>query len=296
VSASPGVAAATAGRETAAVLVARVDALATRATTPCGSGAMVWRTWNPEAPDRPLVLLHGAAGSWTHWLLNIPALAERRRVLAADLPGFGDSAMPPEPYTADSLADIVAEGVTRVVPGRLDLAGFSFGAIIAGMVAARLGPRVRRLALVAPNGMALPRAALRPLARTVGTDPSRDELRRVHRENLGIMMLADPARVDDVAVDLQIDNVQRARVRSGAIPDSDVLLHALPRVSARMGGIWGERDALAAPYIELRRTTLARFQPDVDFRVVPGAGHWVLYEAPDAANAAMLEMLAVEGD
>ena len=294
-SGSPGAAAATAGRETAAALVAGVDALATRTTTPCGSGAMVWRTWSPGAPDLPVVLLHGAAGSWTHWLLNIPALSGRRRVLAADLPGFGDSAMPPEPYTADSLAAIVADGVTRVVSGRVDLVGFSFGAIIAGMVAARLGRRVRRLVLVAPNGMALPRAALRPLARP-GDDPSRDELRRVHRENLGIMMLADPARVDDVAVDLQIDNVQRARVRSGAIPDSDVLLHALPRVTARMSGIWGERDALAAPYIELRRTTLARFQPDVDFRVVPGAGHWVLYEAPDAANVAMLQMLSMEGD
>ena len=294
-SATPGLAAAR-GRETTAVLVARVDALATRTTTPCGSGAMVWRTWNPGASHLPVVLLHGAAGSWTHWLLNLPALAERRRVVAGDLPGFGDSAMPPEPYTADSLADIVAEGVTRVVPSRFDLVGFSFGAIIAGMVAARLGARVRRLVLVAPNGMALPRATLRPLARPGRADPSRDELRRVHRENLGIMMLADPARVDDIAVDLQIDNVQRARVRSGAIPDSDVLPHALPRVTARMSGIWGERDALAAPFIELRRATLAQFQPDVDVRVVPGAGHWVIYEAPDAANAAMLEMLSAEGD
>ena len=293
-SATPGLARAAARRETAASLVARLDALATRTTARCGRGAMVWRTWNPSAPGLPLVLLHGAAGSWTHWLRNIPALSERRRVLAADLPGFGDSAMPPEPYTADSLAEIVADGVTRVVAGRLDLAGFSFGAIIAGIVAARLGARVRRLVLVAPNGLALPRAELSPLSRP-GAEPSRDELRRVHRVNLGIMMLT-PAGVDDVAVDLQIDNVQRARVRSGAIPDSDVLLRALPSITARMGGMWGERDALAAPYIELRRAALERVQPDVDFRVVPGAGHWVLYEAPEAANAAMLDMLATEGD
>jgi 2-hydroxy-6-oxonona-2,4-dienedioate hydrolase len=294
VSPAPGLARAAARRETAASLVARLDALATKTSTPCGSGAMVWRTWNASASGLPLVLLHGAAGSWTHWLRNIPALSERRTVIAADLPGFGDSAMPPEPYTAESLADIVADGVRRVVPGRCDLLGFSFGAIIGGIAAARLGDRVRRLVLVAPNGMALPRPELPPLRRP-GADPSREELRRVHRVNLGIMMLT-PAGVDDVAVDLQIDNVQRARVRSGAIPDSDVLLHALPSITARMGGIWGERDALAAPYIDLRRAALERVQPDVDFRVVPGAGHWVLYEAPEAANAALLGMLAAEGE
>jgi pimeloyl-ACP methyl ester carboxylesterase len=255
---------------------------------------MVWRTWNVGAAGVPLVLLHGAAGSWTHWLLNIPALSERLRVIVADLPGFGDSDMPPEPYTADSLADIVADGVTRLLPGRFDLAGFSFGAIIAGLVAARLGTRVRRLVLVAPNGMALPRAELRPLARP-GPEAAVAELREVHRENLGIMMLADPDRVDDVAVDLQMDNVRRARVKSGAIPDSDVLRRALPSVTARIGGIWGERDALAAPYIDRRRATLAGFQPGLDFRVVPRAGPRVRDEAAPAGKPALIEMIKVEG-
>ena len=63
-----------------------------------------------------------------------------------------------------------------------------------------------------------------------------------------------------------------------------------------MGGIWGERDALAAPYIDLRRATLQRFQPDVDFRVVAGAGHWVLYEAADAANAAIMDAVNRTGE
>src|SRR3546814_1155899 len=51
-------------------------------TTPCGDGQMVWRLWG-EGP--PLVLLHGGSGSWTHWFRNIPALARRYRVIAADL-------------------------------------------------------------------------------------------------------------------------------------------------------------------------------------------------------------------
>ena len=36
---------------------------------------------------------------------------------------------------------------------------------------------------------------------------------------------------------------------------------------------------------------LRRFQPDLDFRIVAGAGHWVPYEAPDQVNAMLIEML-----
>ena len=105
-------------------------------------------------------------------------------------------------------------------------------------------------------------------------------------------MIGDPARADDLAVDVQIANVARARFRSGAIPESDALLRALPAVRTRISGIWGSRDAFAAPYLEARREVLARFQPDLDFRVVEGAGHWVPYERPREVDAAMLEMLA----
>jgi hypothetical protein len=73
---------------------------ASRFETPCGAGTMVWHTWG-QATRRPelapLVLLHGGSGSWMHWLRNIPALAASGRwVLVPDLPGFGDSAAPPQ--------------------------------------------------------------------------------------------------------------------------------------------------------------------------------------------------------
>jgi pimeloyl-ACP methyl ester carboxylesterase len=109
-----------------------------RKLTPCGTGYMVWRDWGDA---RPLVLLHGASGSWTHWIRNIAPLATRFRVLVPDLPGFGDSDLPSEPHTADMLAGLVASGFDTVVPPSMefDLAGFSFGGIIAGLVAARMG-------------------------------------------------------------------------------------------------------------------------------------------------------------
>lgn len=54
--------------------------------------------------------------------------------------------------------------------------------------------------------------------------------------------------------------------------------------------MWGQRDAFVAPRFEERRRLLARFQADLDFRLVDGAGHWVIYEAAERVNAMLLEM------
>src|SRR3546814_13345992 len=92
---------------------------------------MSWRVWG-DGP--PLVLLHGDFGAWTHWLRNVSRLAAYFRVIVPDMPGYGDSDPPPEPWTPESLARILAAGLVEIVPPpqRFDLAGFSFGGIIAG--------------------------------------------------------------------------------------------------------------------------------------------------------------------
>lgn len=249
---------------------------------------MVWRAWGT---GQPLLLLHGGSGSWTHWIHNVGPLATCRRVLAPDMPGFGESDALPEPQTAEALADLVAAGLDAVVPDQhLDIAGFSFGAIVAGLVAARLGARVGVLALLGPGGLGLSTPPMRPLQRARADMPA-EEVRRAHRRNLRILMIADAVRVDALAVHLQIDNVRRARFKVGAIPESDVLLRALPRIHARVAALWGERDAFTGPHIETSRRLLASMHPDADFRVIRGAGHWINYEAADQVNRALLEML-----
>jgi pimeloyl-ACP methyl ester carboxylesterase len=267
--------------------VSALDAQARRDLTPCPGGAMVWRTWG-HGP--PLVLLHGASGSWTHWLRNIPALAGRFSVIVPDLPGFGDSDAPPEPHTVEVLADAVVRGLDAVAPSAIELAGFSFGGIVAGHVAARLGRRVRALVLFGAGGLGLPRAPTRPLVPLrPGMTP--DEIERAHRENLGIVMIADPARVDGLAMALQIENLARARFRSGDIPTSDALLRALPSITARLVAIYSTRDAFVGPTLDERRRLLTGLRPDIEFRVLEGPGHWAIYEAADRATAVLLDGL-----
>jgi 2-hydroxy-6-oxonona-2,4-dienedioate hydrolase len=274
--------------ETVAV-VEGVAAEARRIETPCGGGAMVWRVWG-DGP--PLILLHGGYGSWTHWIRNILPLARGFTVIAPDLPGLGESATPPEPHTAEGLAAIVTEGLDIVLPNSTapHIAGFSFGGVLGGHVAAQLGDRLRALTIVGSNGLGLVR---QPTAlERVPAGASAAEALAVHRHNLGILMIADPAKIDELAVYIQSQNAPRGRVRSRRFSRADTLARALPLVKARLDGIWGERDATALSHLEERARVLRSFQPGARFEVIPGAGHWVQYEAAERFNAVLAEIAA----
>ncbi|HTV45975.1 MAG TPA: alpha/beta fold hydrolase [Stellaceae bacterium] len=269
-------------------LVAGIAAEATRIETPCGDGHMVWHRWGGGPA---LVLLHGGYGSWMHWIRNVLPLARDYSVIAPDLPGLGCSATPPEPHTAESLAQIIAAGLAMILPGgeRFHLAGFSFGGVVGGHVAALLGAQVRGFTIVGSNGLGLPRQPTELERQKPGGTV--DELLAIARHNLGVLMIADKDKIDDLAVYIQYLNAPRGRVRSRRFSRTDTLLQALPRVTARLSGIWGGRDAGAGPYLDERRRVLDSIQPGLRFEVIPGAGHWVAYEAADAFTPLLAEIV-----
>ena len=273
--------------EETVVFVEGVAAEAQRIETPCGAGTMVWRVWGSGPP---LILLHGGYGSWTHWIRNVLVLARRFTVIAPDLPGLGESSTPPEPHTAEGLAAIIVEGLDIVLSkdAAPHIAGFSFGGVLGGHVAAQLGDRLRALTLVGSNGLGLVR---QPTAlQRVPAGVSAEEALAVHRHNLGALMIADPAKIDELAVYIQSQNAPRGRVRSRRFSRADTLARALPLVKARLDGIWGARDATAYPHLDERARVLRSFQPGARFEVIAGAGHWVQYEAAERFNPILAEI------
>jgi pimeloyl-ACP methyl ester carboxylesterase len=269
--------------------VAGIAAEGQRIETPCGEGSLVWRVWGSGPP---LVLLHGGYGSWMHWIRNIPVLSRRFTVIAPDLPGLGESATPPEPWTAEGLAAIIVAGLDRVLPkgARPHMAGFSFGGVIGGVAAAQLGDRLKGFTVVGSNGLGLERSPT-PLER-VKTDAGEEEEFATHRYNLNQLMIHDPEKIDELALWLQKTNHARARMRSRRFSRSGALVEALPKIKARLDGIWGERDATAYPHVDERARLLRGVQPRARFAVVPGAGHWVQFEAADEFNRLITEFAA----
>jgi 2-hydroxy-6-oxonona-2,4-dienedioate hydrolase len=266
-----------------------IAAEAERVETPCGDGRMVWRVWGAGPP---LVLFHGGYGSWMHWIRNIIPLSRAFTVVAPDLPGLGESATPPEPHTAEGLARILVEGLDIVLlrRERLHLAGFSFGGVLGGHVAALLGDRLDGFTIVGSNGLGLPRQPTQLERQKPGGTV--EELLAIARLNLGILMIADKDKIDDLAVYIQYTNAPRGRVRSRRFSRTDTLIQALPRVTARLSGIWGGRDAGAYPYLDERRRVLEQIQPGLRFEVIPAAGHWVAYEAADHFNPLLAEIVS----
>lgn len=271
--------------ETPAEHTADIASRARRFTTPCGEGEMVWRRWGA---GRPMVLLHGGTGSWTHWVRNVAALSAIRELWIPDMPGYGDSAMPPRGSGIAEFAEIVANGVGQLIgPGEgADLVGFSFGGLVAGHVAAGRPELLRRLVLVGAGGLGLRDGKKLPL---VAWRHLKDEAARAaaHRHNLANLMLWDAAKIDPLAERIQADNAQRSRLNSGPFSRGESLLEPLSRVRVPIDGIWGRHDATLGARIAEVEPILRRTDPAATFNVVENAGHWVMYEQSDAFHSAL---------
>ncbi len=268
--------------------VARWDAAADRSETPCGDGKIVWRSWGQ---GRPLLLLHGGSGSWRHWIRNLKSLTAHRRVFAPDLPGLGESDLSPEqPWTVPGIAGLVADGLLRHLPPEteFDVIGFSLGSLIAGGVAAAQQDRIGTIVLVGASGLGIERGnvVLERIRGKVG-----DAQVEAHRTNLERLMIADPRRIDAQALAIQDWNTRHARLRSVSLSGTPVLKDLLEGAPVRICAIWGSEDTVARDTLAERRQALLALQQDADIRLIPGAGHWVAYEAADRFNTMAAEML-----
>jgi 2-hydroxy-6-oxonona-2,4-dienedioate hydrolase len=268
----------------------RVLSRARTLTTPCGDGEIVWHTWGDDA-NEPLVLLHGGSGSWTHWIRNVDALAESgRRVVVPDLPGFGDSARPPGGQDADAVAPAIAAALPAIVgDAPVDIVGFSFGGLCAGLIAASEPRRVRRIVLVGAPGLGL---RDRRLSLTSWRDqPTEEGKLAAHRSNLATLMLK-PHSVDELAVALQSVNVPRDRMHRRRLALTDLLAQTLPKIGCRVDAIYGEQDALYRDTLPALRQKLSLAPTLGELVVLPGAAHWLQYEDPQAFHRALLAILS----
>lgn len=255
---------------------------------------MVWQAWGKPSTKTPLLLLHGGFGSWTHWMANVEDLSRDRLVVTCDMPGLGDSASADGELAPDTIAGPIIAGLDHVFGDKtqFDLAGFSFGGLIGSRVAASVGERCRTFVAVGASGFE--GLHVRVLGIEVpAKDASDAEKNAIHRSNLNILMLWDEAKIDDVAIYTHRKNVARSRVRSRPMSLGNHLVDALPRVNARMCGIWGVHDATAGgrDQIMTRQDVFRRFQADAEVKIIEDAGHWVMYERPEEFNGMLLDML-----
>ncbi|GIX34821.1 MAG: lipase [Lysobacteraceae bacterium] len=118
------------------------------------AGGHRWR-YLESGSGEPLVLVHGFTGSKENWLPLLPYLEGRFRVLAPDLPGWGESQrIEGADYGYRAQAERLAAFIARVAPGQpVRLVGHSMGGGITALYAGEAPESLQRLVLMDAAGV-----------------------------------------------------------------------------------------------------------------------------------------------
>lgn len=246
--------------------------------------------YREQGEGPPLLLLHGGMSDSREWHRQLEALADRWRVVAWDAPGCGASDDVPAEWTLDDLAATVVGLASALGLGRAHLCGVSFGAGLALAVAARAPDLVRSLVLVsgyagwagslppdevqARLGFALAAAEDPPEPRLedgqllTGPDPSPEVLQEM-------LEIARDARPATYAV------LGRAFAAADLRP-------VLPHLRLPVLVVRGEADSRCPPAAS---EALAAAIPGAMMIVLPGVGHVVHQEAPEALERVLRPFL-----
>ncbi|GJG87456.1 putative 2-succinyl-6-hydroxy-2,4-cyclohexadiene-1-carboxylate synthase [Gemmatimonadetes bacterium T265] len=238
----------------------------------------------------PVLLLHGFTGSGETWRPLRDALGGAYPTLAVDLPGHGRSGAPADParYALDRTADDLARVLDACAIDRAAVLGYSFGGRAALRLALRRPERVAALVLESASpGIADPAeraeraAADAALADAIERDGVPAFVDRWERLPLWASQDAMPAAVRARLRGARLANDARGLANSlrgaGTGADAPVLdaLGGLRMPALLVAG------ALDAKYVVLGRA-MAGALPGARLAVVPGAGHAVHLEQPDA--------------
>lgn len=231
----------------------------------------------------PVLMLHGSGpgvSAWANWRLVMPQLAERARVIAPDMAGFGYTERRPDlrydmdTWVAQAVGMLDALGIERA-----DLVGNSFGGGLALQVAIRHPHRIRRLVLMGSVGV---RFDITPALDAVwGYTPSIETMR-----GLLDLFAYDRSLANDELAKLRYE----ASIRPG-FQESFAAMFPAPRqrwVDAMASNV---EDIKALPHETLvihgredqvipldTSLTLAQWIPNAQLHVYGKCGHWTQIE------------------
>ena len=246
-----------------------------------------------DAP--PVVLIMGWGGDHTAWAFQLPALAERYRVIALDNRGAGQTDAPDAPYTVAGMARDTLGLMDALGVRRAHVAGASMGGMIAQELALGAPERVLTLQLHCtlarpdPYGTILVESLLRVRAREDREEWSRALLpwvicRKTARERPDFVQLMIQRAVDNPYP----TSYTGLRRQAEAIGSHDTL----DRLAAlRMPVLitTGAEDILVPPAFS---SEIHARIPSADLVVLPDAGHVHFLEQPQTFNEAVLAFLA----
>lgn len=220
--------------------------------------------------ERTIVFLHGWRADSSVWAKSMPALDDgKTRMVAPDLPGFGQSEAPIRPEGVAGYREIVAHLLDRLSLQGAVLIGHSFGGSIAATLAATRPELVSRLVLVNSAGVredTSDKKIKRNIARMVRPAFKPAFMQPIRRKIYSVMGAEDYVARPDLA-----EHFRR-------IVAEDISNY-FEQIQQPTLLIWGDADEdtpLADAELMHEGITSS------DLVVIPGAGHFSFLDDPEA--------------
>jgi pimeloyl-ACP methyl ester carboxylesterase len=259
----------------------------------------------PDDATTPLLFVHGLSGSWQNFLENLPCFADRHRVIALDLPGFGATPLTDQKVTIPAYARVIVELMDVLGLPSACLVGNSMGGFIALELAQTASERVHSLVLVSPAGLdargqrhdhllgGLRRAERLLIAGGTMVATHADAVARRARLRRATMHLAvrHPERLGTA---LMAEQIRQGSGKPGFVAAIDALTDH--DIEAGLGDIgcptllyWGRQDRIV-PVRDAGRFLEAI--PGARCIILDDTGHLAMLERPQRFNADLAAFLA----
>ena len=245
----------------------------------------------PSSGSLPIVFVHGMVGHTGFWNAALAASADRRRAVALDLRGHGNSAAPSDgDYSVEACAGDVLTVLDALALDTVVLVGHSYGACIALEAASRRPASVRRLVLVDPPGdftrvsEKMRSGQIEPLLEAIAGPNWRTVVDTAFDQALADSTMGAAASVRARLATMPhdaINSIYRSMMNYGAVV-------ALERYMAQPGT---SVHAILAPS-NAWPFSLHRLVPAIRSTVVPNVGHWIMLDAPEAFVEALESAIA----
>jgi pimeloyl-ACP methyl ester carboxylesterase len=248
-----------------------------------------------------VVLVHGLGGCWQNWLENIRPIAEAgRRVVAVDLPGFGESEMPADEITIPGYGRWLESFCDAVSLDRIQLVGHSMGGFISAECAIHHPERVERLVLASAAGISVTDLRRQPLlsgARVYAALAQRLIARsetivarpRLRTPLWGYMIRHPRLIRADLLYEVTHGSGRPAFLPAlSALTDYD-FRERLAEIRCPTLIVWGDQDMLV-PMKDADE--FERLIPKAQKIVFDDTGHMVMFERTDRFDEAVIDFLA----
>lgn len=232
----------------------------------------------------PLVLVHGFGADKDNWTRVARYLRPQYRIIALDLPGFGDSDSPADqPYTIAAQVDRLHAFVRAIGLTAVHLGGSSMGGNIVATYAAKYPNEVASLWLVANSGVnRAPPSELRQRIADTGKNALVPGTAEEYRDMLHWVMERPPYLPGAV---LEVMAARAVAVQPLRTQQFAELIREASTLEERISGLpipthvlWGEKDrALSVRAVDV----LMGLLPQSSRTIMPDIGHLPMIEAPE---------------